>query len=167
MNEFHTILKNILTPQAARIKIPRLPKLPVAAIRLPKSLKGFPFVKALQQRTKPGPLKVEGEALVVSREEKPLWQERGWKKSGNHYRGYYRTPYGSRRGRITEGWAGQKDVFIKDPPEQLKDHACFHLRTEGWYSIHFHQSSEEVGAYIIRVEALLAGAFTRHALKPT
>ena len=66
---------------------------------------------------------------VVKLDNTPLYVKQGWSKTGNVYRGYYRTLYGAWRGEIEKRGDKFKVFIFKPPKEQIKKHsrwACFH-----------------------------------------
>lgn len=102
------------------------------------------------------------EPLVVRREPRPYWMERGWVRDGNTYSGEYRTGYGQWQGWITESASGRVDTYIADPPSALERHPhwqCFRKRDNGWFFIHPVHDVRDVSAAILAVETTLAEAF--------
>ncbi len=99
---------------------------------------------------------------VVERKEIPYWQERGWKPSDDLFEGYFRTRYGSWRGKAEVSPAGNVKMYICEPPKQLKEHdhwVCFNKRPKGWYFIHTVGRLKDVSAGIMQVEQILNEAF--------
>lgn len=90
----------------------------------------------------------------------PLWQERRWRQNGNLYEGYYRTPYGSFRGRIVYRFSGYFDYYILDPPACLQNHSharCF-IRKGDVYEIHFSRRGRTIDDGLMEVERILTEA---------
>lgn len=99
---------------------------------------------------------------TINRREIPYWQERGWKRNGNVYRGTYQTNYGSFIGRVEQVRPGNFRLYIFDPPPELRRHGhwtCFQPRPDGSYRIHMSRMPDDIGSGILTVERLLTEAF--------
>lgn len=100
---------------------------------------------------------------VVKRSEKPYWEQRGWKKSFGEYHGFYRTTYGSYRGKATISPSGQIELFIYNPPKCLEGHShwqCFMKRKDGSFFIHNNKSGEfDLSSGIMDVERIIKEAY--------
>ena len=102
--------------------------------------------------------------IRVKRTQKPYWKQRGWKKSGNKYQGYYRTMIKSFKGKAEVSPSGQTKLYIKNPPEELKKHEhwpCFMKENRGsWYFIHNNDNGNfDLSSGILQVEQILKEAF--------
>lgn len=90
-----------------------------------------------------------------------LWQERNWKKAGNQYSGYYRTPYGSYQGEIIEESPEFIRYYIFGLPKCLSRHshyACFIPKGGNKYEVHFNKRAKKVDEGIMAIEKILAEA---------
>lgn len=98
-----------------------------------------------------------------TRQEPKYWQERGWRRHGEHLLyGYYRTFRGSYEGVIKLFQSGVHQYFIINPPRELAYHShaqCFTYQGhDGLFGIHFNIQPENVDAGIIVIEAILGEA---------
>lgn len=99
---------------------------------------------------------------VVQRDTRPYWDQRGWKKRGTGYVGYYRTPFGSVKGKATKSPSGRVKLYINKPPDGLRRHphaACFIPRGGGWLWIHTHHAIKDLSSGILQVETVLKEAY--------
>jgi len=90
------------------------------------------------------------------------WEEQGWKLNGYVLEGYYRTFYGSFRGRIELFDSGDHQYYIYSPPSQLRKHphwVCFMYRGNEWYFIHWSKPAACVDAGILYTETTLRECF--------
>ena len=100
-----------------------------------------------------------------SRVGQKYWEEQGWKLRGQVLEGYYRTHYGSFKGRIELFRSGEHLFYIDNPPSQLQSHphwVCFTHRGGRRYWIHFSLKPENVDAGIITIEKILCQAIERY-----
>lgn len=107
-------------------------------------------------------------ARIVNRIREPLWVQRNWLHRGNEYTGFYRTPYGSYKGKIVCRYIGKIQFFIFDPPFCLKGHPhepCFFPKGGGKYEVHFSKKSRTVDDGILAIEQVLIDAFERKMRK--
>lgn len=98
---------------------------------------------------------------VVRHKEKPYWKRRGWKKSNGNLTGYYRTKYGSFKGKIKD-YRTKPEVLIYNPPKQLNNHAhsnCFFSKGGGKFKVHFKQKIDKPSIAIQSVEKILRESF--------
>lgn len=105
--------------------------------------------------------KPTGNTNVVRHEEKPYWKRRGWKKQGRDLTGYYRTRYGTFKGKIKDYQSDPK-VLIYNPPKQLNNHDhsnCFFSRGGGKFQVHFKQKVDKPSIAIQSVEKILRESF--------
>lgn len=93
------------------------------------------------------------------------WQENGWRRYGNDYKGYYKTKYGKWRGLIEESFMGHYSFYLFNPPESLRGNKhweCFTHKGNGMYSVHFSRKPPDVSSGILTVEQLLNEAFEQN-----
>jgi hypothetical protein len=102
--------------------------------------------------------------IKVERSRRPYHEEQGWQHTNGLFSskltGYYRTRYGSFKGKIELGF--NPSFYIHNPPAELRDHShwiCFSARSGGWYSIHFSTRPRDVDSGIMTVERLITEAF--------
>jgi hypothetical protein len=89
------------------------------------------------------------------------WEERGWKKTGNEYRGYYKGAFPAVEGKITVSPGQSVDVYCRGLPKQIQAHPswpCFYSREDGWYWIHWNDPPPSVSAAVLGVERILTEA---------
>jgi hypothetical protein len=104
--------------------------------------------------------------ILVKRSRKSYLAERGWVLTGSgadeRWEGYYRTRFGSYKGKIEPGCYPPK-FYVKDPPEGLAKHkhwACFtDLKNGGWRSVHFRILPKDIASGVIGIERILHEAF--------
>lgn len=100
--------------------------------------------------------------LIKTGKDIPYWQESNWIKTGNTFRGTFKTDYGSWRGLIERNYEGDYSFYIFELPQSLKDSdhgQCFSYKGNGKFLIHFSEKPENVDSGIITVEGVIAGAF--------
>ncbi len=93
--------------------------------------------------------------VVIKRNQQPLYQERGWRKSRGTLCGYYRTKYGAFSGRIEQAFTASPTYFITDPPERLLSGphgACFNAKSKGLYQVHWSDNPKDINAGILSLE---------------
>ncbi|MBL8745383.1 MAG: hypothetical protein JNK58_03400 [Phycisphaerae bacterium] len=94
-------------------------------------------------------------ATVIRPNSVPFHEERGWRRHGSEFRGYYRTRKGSFEGRI-RGTGPRAEYFILHPPVRLVDGgphaACFRQRGPHTFFIHWSEPPRDVDTGILRVE---------------
>ncbi|MGH1419405.1 MAG: hypothetical protein ACRBCJ_11160 [Hyphomicrobiaceae bacterium] len=122
-------------------------------------------VKGVVRHNSPSPKVVRNGVRHVRRDTTPLFQQRGWKQSGNKWRGSYSTSFGTWDGKI-EKHGDVFDVMIKKPPAQIQNHSkwqCFSKRKNGWFNIHLHDNpvDGDVSAVILYVERMLTEALKK------
>ena len=146
-----------------------------AAARNTKDHSGPPvssIPKVVVLRTRPAPLGAERDAVLprrtrvafvsVRRANIAYWEERGWKKQGDHFSGPIKTPQGSWQGRATASPSARIEMYIKDPPSALNRHAhwpCFRPQGGGWYFVHPVTSVPDVSAGILSLEKTINEAY--------
>ena len=139
----------------------------------------------VQGKLKPVQLNAKLRALVVEVVHKPvlvrskalpLWQELGWVRRGNEYKGFYRTNYGSYRGRIIRKLDGIFGFFI-----ELNDRTCEVLRshpqggcfvpcggvTSNWYIVRQNRFARNVDGGIMEIHRIIEEAFAMAASLPS
>lgn len=95
---------------------------------------------------------------VVRRNFRTTWQERGWKRRGKSYFGYYRTPYGSYEGRIEQPYSNYLEFYIRRPPACLDLHShrsCFFAKGDGEFEVHFSRPAPTPDDGILVIERIL------------
>jgi len=118
-----------------------------------------PKVKTISHTVKTLPVRKSSGA--VKRGFDPLWKERDWRKRGNTYKGFFRTPYGSYQGEIVERGQGFLQFFITNPPTCLARHShfeCFFPRKGNRYEVHFSKKAKTPDEGIMAIENILREA---------
>ena len=111
-----------------------------------------------------------GLPLVIPRREDPLWQEKGWRRNGRGYEGFFRAGRYRWRGAISEPYPGSFAAYIWHPPltelgRRTSHRPCFSLSgADGRFKIHFHTAPANIDHAIGSVEAVLAQAMGVHTL---
>ncbi|MBM3796488.1 MAG: hypothetical protein FJW31_21040 [Acidobacteria bacterium] len=99
----------------------------------------------------------------VTRRKLPYWQERGWERDGEHYRGKFQTDYGAFIGHVQRRSSKHYEVFILEPPmEQIKKHkhsSCFQPRNQGWWHVHLSRHPQDASSAIMAVEQVITEAY--------
>jgi len=109
-----------------------------------------------------------GLPLVIPRREDPLWQEKGWRRNGRGYEGFFRAGRYRWRGMINEPYPGSFDAYIWNPPlaelgNRTSHRPCFSLAgADGRFKIHFHTMPANIDHAVGSVEAVLAQAMGVH-----
>ena len=88
----------------------------------------------------------------------PYHLERGWRKVGRTYQGYYRCRLGAFKGEIEERFNGALKFYVFDPPQQVLNgshRACFTNNGGNRYHVHFAVNMENVDGGIMAVERVL------------
>lgn len=99
--------------------------------------------------------------IVVQRDSRPYWQQRGWTASGDEFMGFFRTPFGSWKGKAKVSPSGRVELFIQYPPAVLERHShwtCFRWRFGGWYFVHTNEPIEDLSSGILAIENILTEA---------
>lgn len=114
-------------------------------------------------------------ALIVARDQRPLYQQKGWSEtrslgfllgSKTEYRGYYRTRLGSYKGKALKTPSGRVEFYIENPPMYaLKNHKhgpCFMKQPMdgNWHLVHKHNTNCDLGSGIISIENILYEALS-------
>ena len=100
--------------------------------------------------------------VIGKDKEYTYWQENGWRKIGNEYKGFFQTKYGKWRGVIIENYFKNHSFYIVTPPTILREGShwsCFTHKGNGLYSIHFSHKPKDISSGILTVEQLIAESF--------
>jgi len=129
----------------------------------------------MKMRLSPRPLKTLkqlkrlipfGKPIAVKRDTEPYLPKQGWKLNTSttpaEWHGYYRTRFGSYKGRIIASTPPQ--FYIHKPPAGLKERhshkACFTaMKDDGWYSAHFSKLPKDLDSGVIKLERILYEAY--------
>ena len=101
---------------------------------------------------------------LVKRDTRPYWAKRGWRGFLGKYTGWYRTQFGSWKGRAIVSPSGRIDLFIFAPPYALRRHPhwpCFFRKESDWYFVHVQDQQHDLSSGVIRIEQILTEAFTK------
>jgi hypothetical protein len=101
-------------------------------------------------------------SVTVERRQIPLWQERGWVREGNNYRGNYQTDYAVFSGFVAAQQSGHLEFFLYSPSEQIRRHShwtCFVDRGDGWYLVHMGRQPKDLSSGILTIERLISEAY--------
>jgi hypothetical protein len=98
---------------------------------------------------------------LINRSSKTYLTENGWRRfksyPGYEWQGYYRTRYGSFKGRVLA--SASPSFYVYKPPEPLKlkhsHSACFSSQGNGWYSAHFKRVPKDVDSGVMAIERVL------------
>jgi hypothetical protein len=102
------------------------------------------------------------ESVIVQRDPRPYWQERGWTRERGVYQGDFQTPFGTCQGYGTVSPSGRVEIFIHNPPASLKRHPhwpCFRERNSGWFFVHPVSRVPDISAAILSVEKTIAESY--------
>lgn len=102
------------------------------------------------------------EVIRVAPKDRPLWESKGWKQSGQQLLGFYETSGHAVRGLVDRIDSPRPDFYVFDPPPELRQHRhwiCFRQVREGVFWIHFRPAPANADEGILTVERLLADAF--------
>jgi hypothetical protein len=96
---------------------------------------------------------------IIRRSPKTYLSQQGWRRaflhSGSEWQGYYRTRFGSFKGRVA---ASNPPRFYLKPPEKLRRHShwpCFSDQGNGWFSVHFYTIPKDISSGVIAIERIL------------
>lgn len=103
---------------------------------------------------------------IVERNLSPLYQEKGWRREGHTYLGYYQVNGRRWSGEIREYHRGFYEAFINLPSfadvQALKRHPhgpCFNRSDgDGRFKVHFQRMPRDVDHIIVNVETILSEA---------
>lgn len=102
------------------------------------------------------------EVIRVAPKDRPIWESKGWKRSGEQLHGFYETSQHAVRGLVDRIDSPRPDFYIFDPPPELRQHphwVCFRKVRDGVFVIHFSPAPANADEGILTVERLLADAF--------
>ena len=87
--------------------------------------------------------------------------QQGWRLApvgyGREWQGYYRTRYGSFKGRVVAS-STPPGFYVYKPPAKLSSHshsACFTSQGNGWHSVHFRRVPKDIDSGVIAIERIL------------
>lgn len=103
-----------------------------------------------------------GDPVRVAPVPRPYWQDAGWVRNGNFYRGCYQTAFGAYEGSIEQRSPSEFAFSILRPPQEVlgSSHGrCFNPRRRGWFEIHMSRRARDISSGIIAVERLIAECF--------
>jgi hypothetical protein len=102
--------------------------------------------------------------IIIKRSPKTYLKQQGWRQTslslGSEWQGYYRSPYGSFKGRVG-GSASYPRFYLYKPPEKLRKHphwACFSSQGNDWYSVHFKRVPKDLDSGVMAVERIISEA---------
>jgi hypothetical protein len=151
-------IENLVRNILQRIKKQRLPivkrarLIRVIRIRYPPRTKKARVTKIYSRKAA---------RFIKTSKETEYWQDRGWVKRGDEYRGYFMTDFGRWRGRL-EKYRNEFEAFICKPPDFLMKSShkqCFLYENDGWYDIHFPEVPSDPDSAILAVERVIHEAF--------
>jgi hypothetical protein len=131
----------------------------VLGIAPKRSFKTFHHLKRFLPFGKPIAVKRSTSAI-------PYIERTGWERATSttpaEWRGYFRTRFGSYKGRIIASTPPQ--YYIYKPPKGLKERhshaACFSkLGEDGWFSVHFSKVPKDLDSGVIKLERILCEAY--------
>ena len=98
---------------------------------------------------------------IIRRSTKTYLKQQGWSQtslsSGSEWQGYYRTRYGSVKGRVTV--LSSPRYYLYKPPEKLRKHphwACFTSQGNDWYSVHFRRIPKDLDSGVMAIEQIIS-----------
>jgi|GEM_PF-3756975 len=95
----------------------------------------------------------------VTRQPKSVLQTRGWRRKGNTWYGYYRTPAAAYRGQIVRRFGNWHHFYIWDPPAGLSNHPkrpCFvKVKDDGMIAVHFAKKGKTIDDGILEIERIM------------
>ena len=107
-----------------------------------------------------------GKSIAITRSRRRYIEETGWRQTSDtsprEWRGYYRTRFGSFKGRIIASTPPQ--FYIHKPPRGLKERhshaACFtDMGGDGWFSAHFRVPPKDLDSGVMKLERILCEAY--------
>lgn len=149
--------------QANVSKIEAVPDMPVA-----RNEAGSSEPAALRH----GPITVQprsarvierGQARLIRRNPRPLWEERGWQRINNHtWRGQYALPEGRWDGEIVRSATTFRPWIMNPPIEIIQRHRhpnCLIPAADGRYFLHFGKDPNSVDCALLMMEKFLAESY--------
>jgi hypothetical protein len=107
-------------------------------------------------------LKSRFSSKLINRSSKTYLTEKGWRRFKSYpryeWQGYYRTRYGSFKGRVLA--SASPSFYVYKPPEALlkPEHshsACFSGQGNGWYSVHFTRVPGDLDSGVMAIQRIL------------
>lgn len=108
-----------------------------------------------------------GNPVRVAPVPRPYWEDAGWSRNGNFYRGNFQTPYGAYEGSIEQRSPNEFVFSILRPPQEVLSSShglCFNPRRRGWFEVHMSTRPKDVSSGIIAVERVIAESFRNGGL---
>jgi hypothetical protein len=107
-------------------------------------------------------LKSRFSSKLINRSSKTYLTEKGWRQfkpyPGYEWQGYYRTRYGSFKGRVVAS-TPSPSFYVYKPPEKLKNShphkLCFTSQGNGWHSVHFKRVPKDIDSGVMAIEQTL------------
>jgi hypothetical protein len=108
--------------------------------------------------------------ITIKRRSKGYLPEQGWELSGGlnpQWNGYYRTRFGSYKGRVVPKAEPNRRYFIHNPPESLRNHhwACFTemkgMEQGGWYAVHLLPFPKDIDSGVLAIERVIDEAYKK------
>jgi hypothetical protein len=99
---------------------------------------------------------------IIRRNPDRYLKQQGWALAllgkDTQWQGYYRTRYGSFKGRVVAS-ASPPSFYVYKPPETLKlkhpHSACFNSQGNGWFSVHFKRPPGDPDSGVMAIERIL------------
>lgn len=143
-------------PASSPPRSPTTPAPPAPVLGPPRMIKlnQLPDVKPIRR----------GPPLAIPRRDAPLWVEKGWRRTGQGFEGFYRAGGRQWRGLITSPYPGAFEAYIWNPPlaelERRTNHRyCFRSSGPGGrFSVHFSTMPTSLDHAIVAVEGVLREA---------
>jgi hypothetical protein len=108
--------------------------------------------------------------ITIKRKPKTYIQEQGWELSGGlnpQWNGFFRTKFGSYKGRVVPKGEPNRRFFIHKPPAPLRHHhwACFTemkgMEQGGWYAVHLLPFPQDIDSGVLAIERVIDEAFKK------
>jgi hypothetical protein len=103
-----------------------------------------------------------GPAIPIKRRVIPYWQERGWTRQDNTYRGNYQTRHAAFVGHVVQRPGGRVDFYLYMPSREIQSCShwpCFQHQGNDWYFVHMARQPKDVGSGILAIERLITEAY--------
>ena len=108
--------------------------------------------------------------ITIRRRPKGYLPAQGWELSGGlnpQWNGYYRTKFGSYKGRVVPKGEPNRRYFIHKPPEPLRNHhwKCFTeiqgMEQGGWYAVHLLPFPQDIDSGVLAIERVIDEAYKK------
>lgn len=108
--------------------------------------------------------------ITIKRRAKGYLPEQGWELSGGlnpQWNGFYRTRFGSYKGRVVPKAEPNRRYFIHNPPKSLRNHhwACFTemkgMEQGGWYAVHLLPFPKDIDSGVLAIERVIDEAYKK------